>query len=94
MFMYVERALKLRKIGRWVTGTWIMQIVYNAIKQMFFSSQFFSFPDYKDYIQERNLSKIFIQVLKICIDMYLFAQGIWNITSIYSCTIYEFWYKR
>lgn len=54
MFMNIEYTIKLRKIGRWVTGTWIMQIVYNVIKQMYFSSQFFSFPDYKDYIQQHK----------------------------------------
>lgn len=53
--MNIEYTIKLRKIGRWVTGTWIMQIVYNVIKQMYFSTQFFSFPDYKDYIQQHNL---------------------------------------
>lgn len=67
--MNIEYTIKLRKIGRWVTGTWIMQIVYNVIKQMYFSTQFFSFPDYKDYIQQQNLRfsfKYFNYVL-ICI---------------------------
>lgn len=67
--MNIEYTIKLRKIGRWVTGAWIMQIVYHVIKQMYFSSQFFSFPDYKDYIQQHNLRfsfKYFNYVL-ICI---------------------------